>query len=75
MRRKNRLDALSDWLKSLGMDKYESALVDNGYDDLDFLGDDVLDEDTLEKGLGVISKEDREAIMNKIRENKPMKGD
>ena len=44
------------------------------YDDLDFLGDDVIDEKTLKDDLGIAVEAERDTIMKKVKENKHVKG-
>ena len=36
------------------------------YDDLDFLGDDVIDEKTLKDDLGIADEAERDAIWDKV---------
>ena len=44
------------------------------YDDLDFLGDDVIDEKTLKDDLGIADEVERDTIMKIVKENKHVKG-
>ena len=74
VKRKRKADAVAEWLRAMGLDKYEGSFVDNGYDDLAFLGDDVLDGKALEDNLGVADKEERDAIMEKVKGNRHVKG-
>ena len=74
VKRKRKADAVAEWLRSMGLDKYEGSFVDNGYDDLDFLGDDVIDGKALEDDLGVVDEGERDAIMEKVKGNRHVKG-
>ena len=74
VKRKKKADAVAEWLRSMGLDKYEGSFVDNGYDDLDFLGDDVIDGKALEDDLGVVDEGERDAIMEKVKGNRHVKG-
>lgn len=74
VRRKIRSGAVADWLRSFGLEHYEQNLIDNGYDDLDFLGTDVLDRAGLVEHLG-IAEADCDKLMGKISVNQHVKGE
>eukprot|EP01080_Neovahlkampfia_damariscottae_P001470 gene1470-12088_t len=46
---------VSNWLKSIGMSKYESNFIDNGYDDLEIIKiDGLTDDEMVEIGINLI---------------------
>ncbi|XP_060129945.1 phosphatidylinositol 3,4,5-trisphosphate 5-phosphatase 2 isoform X1 [Zootoca vivipara] len=42
--------SVGEWLRAIGMEKYEEGLIHNGWDDLEFLSD-ITDEDLEEAGM------------------------
>ena len=58
----------------MGLVKYEGSFIDNGYDDLEFLGDDVIDAKVLEEDLGVADVGARNTIVEKVQGNRRVKG-
>ena len=74
VKRKRKADAVVEWLRSMGLAKYEGRIIDNGYDDLDFLGDDVIDAKVLEEDLIIADEGDRRTIMGKVKGNRRVKG-
>ncbi|KAL3841322.1 hypothetical protein ACJMK2_019484, partial [Sinanodonta woodiana] len=56
------MQSVGEWLESIGLEKYENFLVANGFDDTDFLGADIMEDQDLEQ-IGVLSYEDRRKIL------------
>ncbi|KFM61761.1 Ankyrin repeat and sterile alpha motif domain-containing protein 1B, partial [Stegodyphus mimosarum] len=53
---------VEEWLKSLDLAIYTKSLMDNGFDDIDFLGGNILeDEDLLE--MNITNKDHRQKIL------------
>ena len=75
VRRKKKADAVAEWLRSMGLERHEGRFIDNGYDDLDFLGDDVIDDKVLADQLDVADKGERDAIMEQVAKNRRVKGE
>jgi hypothetical protein len=48
---------VSDWLHYIGLGGYEANFVSNGFDDLDFVGCDLLSRPDL-KAIGVANEQD-----------------
>ncbi|XP_065584477.1 ankyrin repeat and SAM domain-containing protein 1A-like isoform X2 [Artemia franciscana] len=55
------LTEVGSWLRDLGLKEYEELLVQNGFDDLRFLGSGLLEEDVLLE-IGVVNSAHRHAI-------------
>ncbi len=53
------------------MQRYEPCFLENGYDDVDFMGRDLLSEEDL-KEMGVDDEDDLKAIWDKVDKNKSM---
>eukprot|EP00795_Rhopilema_esculentum_P011628 gene11628-21870_t len=49
-------DSIADWLTILGLSYYEASFLANGYDDIAFIGGDMLDEDDLRE-IGIQNSE------------------
>ena len=75
VRRKKKADAVAEWLRSVGLERHEGRFFDNGYDDLDFLGDDVIDDKVLADQLNVADEGERAAIMEQVAKNRRGKGE
>ncbi|XP_055901303.1 ankyrin repeat and sterile alpha motif domain-containing protein 1B-like isoform X11 [Biomphalaria glabrata] len=43
----NKIQSVGEWLTDIGLPQYENTLVANGFDDTDFLGSNILDEQDL----------------------------
>ncbi|KAF8767725.1 Ankyrin repeat and sterile alpha motif like protein [Argiope bruennichi] len=55
-------NTVEEWLKSLDLAIYTSNFVENGYDDIDFLGGNILEDDDLIE-MNVSNKEHRQKIL------------
>ena len=75
VRRKKKADAVAEWLRSVGLERHEVRFIDNGYDDLDFIGDDVIDDKVLADQLNVADEGERAAIMEQVEKNRRVKGE
>ncbi|XP_042898627.1 ankyrin repeat and sterile alpha motif domain-containing protein 1B [Parasteatoda tepidariorum] len=53
---------VEEWLKSLDLVIYSKNLMDNGFDDIDFLGGNILEEDDLIE-MNITNKEHRQKIL------------
>ncbi|XP_064602362.1 ankyrin repeat and SAM domain-containing protein 1A-like isoform X2 [Liolophura sinensis] len=58
--------SVGDWLEGLGLGRYENTLVANGFDDLDFIGGTILEEEDL-KTIGVENEDHRRRIREASR--------
>ncbi|XP_073730984.1 ankyrin repeat and SAM domain-containing protein 1A isoform X3 [Misgurnus anguillicaudatus] len=57
---------VGDWLEHIGLPQYESKLLLNGFDDLRFMGNDVMEEQDL-KEIGIADPGHRRKILNSAR--------
>ncbi|XP_056588461.1 ankyrin repeat and SAM domain-containing protein 1A isoform X2 [Triplophysa dalaica] len=57
---------VGDWLEHIGLPQYESKLLLNGFDDLRFMGSDVMEEQDL-KEIGITDPGHRRKILNSAR--------
>ena len=64
---------VGSWLKTLGMSRYEACFRDAGYDDIAFVGNDVLTEVDLET-IGVTEPQDRSALLDALEKKGNSKG-
>ncbi|GIY05132.1 ankyrin repeat and sterile alpha motif domain-containing protein 1B [Caerostris extrusa] len=55
-------NTVEEWLKSLDLAGYTSNFVENGYDDIDFLGGNILEDDDL-VDMNVSNKDHRQKIL------------
>ncbi|KAK3580897.1 hypothetical protein CHS0354_008182 [Potamilus streckersoni] len=62
LRGANAMQSVGEWLESIGLEKYENFLVANGFDDTDFLGANIMEDQDLQQ-IGVLSYEDRRKIL------------
>ncbi|XP_043928961.1 phosphatidylinositol 3,4,5-trisphosphate 5-phosphatase 2 [Protopterus annectens] len=58
---------VGEWLRSLGLEKYEGGLIHNGWDDLEFLSD-ITPEDLEE--AGVYDQADKKVILESLQQMK-----
>ncbi|XP_067125095.1 ankyrin repeat and SAM domain-containing protein 1A isoform X2 [Centruroides vittatus] len=56
-----------EWLESLDMAEYENLLMENGFDDVDFLGSTTLDDRDLIE-IGVLAENHRQKILNSAKD-------
>uniref|UniRef100_UPI00358E577A ankyrin repeat and SAM domain-containing protein 1A-like isoform X5 n=1 Tax=Myxine glutinosa TaxID=7769 RepID=UPI00358E577A len=56
---------VGQWLESLGIQQYESQLVANGFDDINFLGNAMEDQDLLE--IGILNSSHRQKLLQAAR--------
>ncbi|XP_053385251.1 ankyrin repeat and sterile alpha motif domain-containing protein 1B-like isoform X2 [Mercenaria mercenaria] len=54
--------SIGEWLESLALGHYENAFVANGYDNIDFLDSNILEEQDLEQ-IGVLTHGHRQKIL------------
>ncbi len=59
------MKTVKEWLTSIGLEKYEVKFGEAGYDDLEFLGPEALDENDL-NGIGVTQEEDGKRILESL---------
>lgn len=64
--------SIGDWLESIDMGQYENAFVANGYDNIDYLDCNILEEQDLEQ-IGVLSHEHRQKILQATKSLPPLK--
>lgn len=57
-----RVQSVGDWLEGLDLPQYENLFIANGFDDIDFLGCDILDEMDL-IDIGISDKNHRRKIL------------
>ncbi|XP_046569447.1 ankyrin repeat and SAM domain-containing protein 1A-like isoform X2 [Haliotis rubra] len=58
----NKIQSVGEWLEMLGLGQYENTLVANGFDDTDFLGGNVMEEQDLES-IGITDTEHRTKLL------------
>ncbi|CAN0260629.1 unnamed protein product [Lampetra planeri] len=56
---------VGQWLDALGLPQYEAQLLANGYDDLNFVGNAMEDQDLLE--IGILNSGHRQKVLNAAR--------
>ncbi|XP_046569449.1 ankyrin repeat and SAM domain-containing protein 1A-like isoform X4 [Haliotis rubra] len=61
-RASNKIQSVGEWLEMLGLGQYENTLVANGFDDTDFLGGNVMEEQDLES-IGITDTEHRTKLL------------
>nr|XP_032826432.1 ankyrin repeat and SAM domain-containing protein 1A isoform X3 [Petromyzon marinus] len=57
--------SVGQWLDALGLPQYEAQLLANGYDDLNFVGNAMEDQDLLE--IGILNSGHRQKVLNAAR--------
>ncbi|XP_033752699.1 ankyrin repeat and SAM domain-containing protein 1A-like isoform X2 [Pecten maximus] len=62
----SKVKCVGDWLEELNLGQYENTLVANGYDNTDFLGGKLLDDQDLEQ-IGIKNSEHRKQILDAAR--------
>ncbi|XP_053498747.1 ankyrin repeat and SAM domain-containing protein 1A-like isoform X2 [Ictalurus furcatus] len=65
--------SVGDWLERAGLPQYESKLLLNGFDDLRFMGSNVMEEQDL-KEIGVTDATHRRKLLNAARTLPKVKG-
>jgi len=60
------VQSVGDWLEGLGLSQYENIFITNGFDDMDYMGPDILDDNELLE-LGVHSEEHRQRLLGASR--------
>uniref|UniRef100_A0A672RNF2 Ankyrin repeat and sterile alpha motif domain containing 1A n=1 Tax=Sinocyclocheilus grahami TaxID=75366 RepID=A0A672RNF2_SINGR len=58
--------SVGDWLENIGLPQYESKLLLNGFDDLRFMGNDVMEEQDLRE-IGITDPAHRRKILSAAR--------
>jgi len=56
------MQSVGEWLEVIGMGQYENQFITNGFDNLDFLGPNILEEQDLEQ-IKVLNHEHRKTIL------------
>ncbi|XP_074599413.1 uncharacterized protein LOC141853822 isoform X2 [Brevipalpus obovatus] len=54
--------SVSDWLKDISLEKYADLLTSNGFDDVEFMGSNVMEDSDLME-IGLIDQNEREKIL------------
>ncbi|XP_060070026.1 uncharacterized protein LOC132550045 [Ylistrum balloti] len=62
----SKVKCVGDWLEELNLGQYENTLVANGYDNTDFLGGKLLEDQDLEH-IGIKNSEHRKQILDAAR--------
>ncbi|XP_025086384.1 ankyrin repeat and SAM domain-containing protein 1A-like isoform X2 [Pomacea canaliculata] len=62
----HKIQSVGEWLESLGLEQYENTLVANGYDDTDFLGGTIVDDQDL-ASIGITNGAHRAVIVSAAR--------
>ncbi|XP_069133089.1 ankyrin repeat and sterile alpha motif domain-containing protein 1B-like isoform X3 [Argopecten irradians] len=62
----SKVKCVGDWLEELNLGQYENTLVANGYDNTDFLGGKLIDDQDLEQ-IGIKNSEHRKQILDAAR--------
>ncbi|XP_052064614.1 ankyrin repeat and sterile alpha motif domain-containing protein 1B-like isoform X3 [Mytilus californianus] len=57
------IHSVGEWLESLSLGQYENTLYANGFDDTDFLGEKIMEEQDLES-IGISTAEHRKKILD-----------
>ncbi len=66
------LTSVVEWLRYIGLPKYEKALQVNGYDHLNFVGKDLISKQDL-RDMGVADDKDLAHLYDEVQKNKTMK--
>ena len=72
---KKREPDVASWLKYLGLSKYEDSLKGFGYDDINFLGPDLISGEDELKVIGIEDESDRQAFMEALKKKGNSKGE
>ena len=57
---------MGDWLDSLGLAQYENILIANGFDDMEFMGSDVIERDDLVQ-IGITDPEHLQLLTDAVK--------
>ncbi|CAC5389035.1 ANKS1 [Mytilus coruscus] len=71
------IHSVGEWLESLSLGQYENTLYANGFDDTDFLGEKIMEEQDLES-IGISTAEHRKKILDlakRLPQIKPINAD
>nr|2LMR_A Chain A, Ankyrin repeat and SAM domain-containing protein 1A [Homo sapiens] len=58
--------SVGEWLESIGLQQYESKLLLNGFDDVHFLGSNVMEEQDL-RDIGISDPQHRRKLLQAAR--------
>jgi hypothetical protein len=72
-RKEKILKTVSDWLHYIGLGNYESNFTSNGFDDLDFVGSDLVTRSDL-KSIGIVNEQDISHLIDALLKKGPSKG-
>ena len=67
------LKTVSDWLHYIGLGNYHDNFISHGFDDLDFVGCDVITRQDL-KQIGVVNEQDISHLSDALQKRGPSKG-
>lgn len=59
-------DSLRDWLDYYKLGKHEAALIKHGFDDLDFVGEDVINQDDLQT-MGINEVQEKQDFLKALK--------
>ncbi|XP_029656875.2 ankyrin repeat and SAM domain-containing protein 1A [Octopus sinensis] len=59
---KTKIQSVGEWLEDMALGQYENTLVANGYDDMDFLGGNILEDPDLQE-IGIKDPKHRRQIL------------
>ncbi|XP_013772275.1 ankyrin repeat and SAM domain-containing protein 1A-like isoform X2 [Limulus polyphemus] len=62
---------VEEWLIYLGLSHYENLLINNGFDDMEFMGGNIVEDEDL-KNIGISNKEQREEILDYCKKLRPI---
>ena len=65
--------SIKEWLKHYSLSKYEESLIKNGFDHIDFIGEDIIDENDLET-LGISDTQHKKEFTEALRKKGFSKG-
>ncbi|XP_063399611.1 ankyrin repeat and SAM domain-containing protein 1A-like isoform X6 [Mytilus trossulus] len=60
------IHSVGEWLESLSLGQYENTLYANGFDDTDFLGEKIMEEQDLES-IGISTSDHRKKILDQAK--------
>jgi len=66
-----KMQSVGDWLESLELAQYENLLIANGFDDMDFVGPNVLEADDLAE-IGVTNSDHKKTILESVATLPPL---
>lgn len=59
---KTKIQSVGEWLEDMSLGQYENTLVANGYDDMDFLGGNIIEDQDLQE-IGIKDEKHRRQII------------